>query len=96
MTDINCAGESKNVLINTPKLMDGLPVKLSLADRFNKSPVFSLFKTGGLPLRTFAFDYKPRTKPAEVGTKHTFLDKWKIGLGYSNEAYSFRLRRCFW
>lgn len=91
MTDINCADGSPNVLINAPKLMDDLPMKLSLAESFNKSPVFSLFK-GGMPVsKLLKFDCISNHRVAELGTKPRITDKVRLSFACKDGGYFLRL-----
>lgn len=82
MTDTNCT----DVLINAPKLMDDLPKKLSLAESFNKSPVFSLFKGGMKVSKLLNFNCFSNTGVAEVKPPNKVVDKLRLKMNYKEGA----------
>ncbi len=89
MTD--CIIEKSNALVNAPKLMDGLPKKLSIADSFNKSPVFSLFK-GGMPVsKLLKFDCFSNPRVAELNAKPRLTDKVRLSFACKDGGYFLRL-----
>lgn len=90
MTDINCTDGSTNVLIKAPTLTEGLPMKLSLADSFNKCPAFSLFKSGMSVNTLLRFDFKSKNRVAELGTKPNIPDV-RLSFACKEGGYFVRL-----
>lgn len=91
MTDTNYADGSANVLTNVPKLTDDLPMKLSIADSFNKNPAFSLFKGGLQVSKLLRFDCFSNPRVVELDSKPRLTDKVRLGFACKEGGYFAKL-----
>lgn len=89
MADTNCTEESKNPLINPPKLLDDsqLKIKADLNTVIRQSSAVSLFKKDGIPLsKLLNFNCLARPGMAEVKQPSPLATKLRLGVNYKDGA----------
>lgn len=87
MTDMNCTEESKNTLINPPKLLGDAQLKVNtdVMDIVRKSSATSLFRQDGISLsKLLSFNYTPKSGIAEVKPPNPVFSRLSLCLAYKD------------